>query len=101
MVHHITRIPPHHLITALLLWCCCQPARALAGGTSVLSQYKDFLAMGDEELYDTAQAAEVMMYDITGRRVRTDDLRSLASQMFIVRTKQANGEVTSRTILQQ
>lgn len=47
------------------------------------------------------QAAAVMIYDLTGRQIRTTDLTQLAGQMVIVRTKQANGEVTSRTVLLQ
>ena len=42
-----------------------------------------------------------MIYDLTGRQIRTTDLTQLAGQMVIVRTKQANGEVTSRTVLLQ
>lgn len=47
------------------------------------------------------QVATVMIYDLTGRQIRTTDLTKLAGQMVIIRTKLANGDVTSRTVLLQ
>lgn len=47
------------------------------------------------------QGADVMMYDITGRQLRAADLSNLTGQMVIIRTQQANGEVSSRMVLLQ